>query len=113
MQIVNQTRNVILADNVSVADNPFSRMKGLLGRSSLGEGQALVIKPSDSIHTFFMRCPIDIIFVGKDNKIIKAVHSLPPFRMTAICFKSYFVIELPSGTITATGTQPADIIKIS
>ena len=108
MQIFNQTRNLVLTDNALVADSPFKRVRGLLGTKVFNYGKALVLDPCNSVHTFFMRYPIDILFVDKDNKIIEAISALPPFRATKIYFKAQLVVELPAGTIKNSLTNLGD-----
>ncbi|MCX5706994.1 MAG: DUF192 domain-containing protein [Candidatus Omnitrophica bacterium] len=71
MRIINQARNTILADQVIVADNPFTRMKGLFGRDEFKKGEALIIKPCNSVHTLFMPFSIDVLFVDKNNQVVK------------------------------------------
>jgi hypothetical protein len=83
-------------------------MKGLLGLKSLENGAALVIKPCNSIHTFFMHFPIDVLFVDKDKKVIKAVSNILPFRVSPIFIKSHLVVELPAGVIKFTSTSAGD-----
>ncbi len=83
-----------------------------MGKSNLGVGEAMVIKPCNAIHTFFMRFPIDVLFVDKHNKVVKAISNLPAFRLTSICFASQFVVELPSGTIKATHTVSGDQLTV-
>ncbi len=113
MKIINKTKNTILAEEVMVADTPFSRMKGLLGNKEFSKGKAVLIRPCNSIHTFFMRFPIDVLFVDRGNRIIKAISTIKPFRLTPIYLKANFTVELPSGTIQATSTQENDEILIS
>ncbi len=113
MKIINNSKHTILADDVVVADTVFKRIKGLLGRETLKEKEALIIRPGNSIHTFFMRFPIDVLFVGKNNRIIAAISSLKPFRLTNIYFGAKLVIELPAGTIPSSYTQPGDILLFS
>lgn len=112
MKIINKTKNVILADNTIIADTPFKRIRGLLGRKDFAEGQAIIIKPCNSIHTFFMGFPIDVLFVNKHNQVIKAISALIPWRLTRIYFSAAFVIELPIGTIQSTFTSQGDILTI-
>ena len=111
MKIINKSKGVVLADAI-IADTPFKRMKGLLGRKALNEGEALVIKPCNSIHTFFMRFPIDVLFVDKNNKVIKAISSIKPFRITGIYFGAAFVVELSAGTIKRTRTVESDLLSL-
>jgi len=112
MKIINKTKNTVLAKNAIVADTVFKRIKGLLGRKDFIEGEALIIKPCNSIHTFFMRFPIDVLFVDKHNQVIKLISSLIPARLTYIYFNSAFVIELPTGTAQSTFTSKGDTISI-
>jgi uncharacterized membrane protein (UPF0127 family) len=111
MKIINKNKNNILAEEVIVADTPFKRSKGLLGRKLFKPGEALVIVPCNSIHTLFMRFSIDALFVNKEHRVIKAIWNLKPFRITKIYFNSSFVVELPVGTICATATEEGDIIS--
>jgi hypothetical protein len=87
-------------------------MKGLLGKKELPKGEALWIKPCFSVHTFFMRFAIDVIFLNKTNQVIAAVSNLTPNRMTRLYPRSFSVLELPPGTIVATNTEVGDEIEI-
>ena len=111
MKIVNQSKQVTLADKVFFADTIFKRMRGLLGRKSMNKGEALIITPANSIHTFFMRFPIDILFLDKNNKIIKTISCLKPFRLTSIYFNATSAVELPIGTIQSLSIQKGDILS--
>lgn len=112
MRIINKTKNTILAEDVVVASTPFKRIKGLLGEKELKKNQALLIRPCNSIHTFFMRFPIDVLFVDKENRVIKAISYLEPFRLTYIYFNASFAIELPAGTIQPNFTQEGDTLLL-
>ena len=113
MRIVNSTKGITLADNAKRADSFFARLAGLLGRKALDSGEALIISPSDCIHSFFMRFPIDVIFLDRASRVIKTITPLNPWRATAVYFNSVCVIELPSGVIKTTQTQVGDIISIA
>ncbi|MDD2679209.1 MAG: DUF192 domain-containing protein [Candidatus Omnitrophica bacterium] len=108
MKIINQTRNTILAQDTFVADTFLKRIKGLLGKKEFRPGQAIILNPSNSIHTCFMRFPIDILFVDKNNRVLQAVANLRPFRFSPLSFKSRLIIELPAGTICSTSTSQGD-----
>ncbi|KPK98541.1 MAG: hypothetical protein AMJ95_03955 [Omnitrophica WOR_2 bacterium SM23_72] len=90
----------------------FKRAKGLLGTKDFRSGEALVITSCNSIHTFFMRFPIDVLFVDKACKVIKAIHYLRPFRITPLYFKADFTLELPVGTIESSSTTEGDILSL-
>lgn len=111
MTLINETRNITLAKKVLIADTPFKRMKGLLGRNSFNQAEALIIKPCNSIHTFFMRFPIDVIFVNRQNSIVKTIINLRPWRLTGVYLSADFCIELPAGIISATRTAKNDFIS--
>ncbi len=108
MRLINQTKNTILAEEVYFADTPAKRIKGLLGRKNFASKEALIIKPCNSVHTFFMRFPIDLLFINKNNQVIKLIPNLAPFRLSPICVSSCFVVELPAGVIEDTLTSQGD-----
>lgn len=112
MKISNCTKNTILAEEAVLAAGIFKRLKGLLGKKTFEPGQAIILKPCNSIHTFFMRFPIDVLFVDKDNQVIKALSSLAPFSFSPIYIRAKLAIELPAGTILSTLTQEGDILNI-
>ena len=112
MKVINQNKNKILADNAILAKGLFKRLKGLLGKKMLSDGQALILKPCNSIHTFFMCFPIDVLFLNKDKKVIKCISSLKPFRMTNPVLCASYAIELPAGKINASQTEASDTILI-
>jgi uncharacterized membrane protein (UPF0127 family) len=112
MKIINKTKDTVLAENVVLADTPFKRMKGLLGRREFNKGRALIIKPCNAIHTFFMRFPIDALFLNKENRVVGLVSDLPPWKITRLYFNSSTVIELPAGTIESTQAAVGDTISL-
>lgn len=84
----------------------------MLGNKSLEENQAMILQPANSVHTFFMRFPIDVLFVDRNNIVVKAVSNMGVFKVTRIYFKSAFVIELCAGTINTTQTAEGDYLQI-
>ncbi|MFC1675261.1 DUF192 domain-containing protein [Candidatus Omnitrophota bacterium] len=113
MKIINKTRNTILAENASLADTCLKRLKGLLGRKQLKRGEALVIKPCSSIHTFFMRFAIDTLFIDKEGRVVALKKRLRPWRMTPVYWKADLVIELPAGVIDEASTGFGDEVRLS
>ena len=112
MKIINETKEIVLAESAILADTPFKRIKGLLGRKFLEDKEALIIKPCNSIHTFFMNFPIDVLFVDKKNKIIKIITGLKPFRLSPIYILSSYVVEFPVGVVSANTAVVGDAISI-
>ena len=103
----NARTNETLADDLQAAFDSAARRKGLLGRTSFPSGSALFIAPCNSIHTFFMRFPIDVLFVTKDGRIAKVRRSVAPWRMTA-SLRAYATIELPDGALGSLDTKVGD-----
>lgn len=112
MKIINRTKNTTVASNAVLADSLFARLKGLLGTKELKKGQALILNPCNSIHTFFMHYPIDVIFVSKDNVVVKTISCIKPFRLSSIYFKAKYAIELPVDTIRITATSKGDTLLL-
>jgi uncharacterized membrane protein (UPF0127 family) len=110
--IVNLTRNTTIASHVAIAKNPWARMKGLLGARDLSPGAALIITHCRSIHMFFMKFPIDVIFCDRRDKAVGLCEGLKPFCLSPVFFKASYAIELPSGTVAASSTQVGDQIKV-
>jgi uncharacterized protein len=79
-----------------VADRMLPRMKGLLGRRELPAGEGMLIRPAPSIHTFFMRFPIDVVFLARDGEVLKVSSNVKPWRARS-CRRAHSVLELAAG----------------
>jgi uncharacterized membrane protein (UPF0127 family) len=101
----------LIAQTVIPAFESDVRRKGLLGRDSFEEGSALVIAPTNSIHTFFMRFPIDVLFVRRNGVVAKIQRNIPPWRAAASLW-AYAVIELPAGTLGADDARVGDVLTM-
>jgi uncharacterized protein len=112
LKILNLTRQSMLADCAEVADRGATRRKGLLGRDGLAAGEGLWIVPCESVHTFGMRFPIDLIYLDRDRKVKKVRSGVPPWRLSA-CLSAHSVLELVTGTIGMTQTRPGDQLEFS
>jgi uncharacterized membrane protein (UPF0127 family) len=88
-------------------------MKGLIGRAAreFDPGNALWIVPSDGIHTFGMRFPIDAVYLDSRGRILKLYHRLRPFRIAALMPSAKSVLELPAGTLIRTHTEVGDVLE--
>jgi hypothetical protein len=108
VQILNVTKEVVITQQARFATSLGQRMKGLLGQDSLAANEALILKPCSSIHTFFMRFAIDVLFLDKNMQIVRLVQDMPPNRLSPIVWASKMAIELPAGKISQTNTQVGD-----
>jgi uncharacterized membrane protein (UPF0127 family) len=107
MRIVNRRTGIVLASDVGRATSFWRRLRGLIGRRRLRDGEALAIEPCSGIHTFFMRFPIDAVFLDGELRVVRAVRSMRPYR-SARAREAMQVIELPAGTVLRTGTAEGD-----
>lgn len=111
MIIRNITRNTVLSNQCDHARSFFARFKGLQLKKDLPAGSGLLITPCNSIHMFFMKFPIDAIFIDKDQVVLSIEERIKPWRISKVVNKSHSVLELPAGTSAATGTKPGDRLQ--
>jgi uncharacterized membrane protein (UPF0127 family) len=109
--LVNVGRGTVLATHVEPAFDSATRNRGLLGRAGLAPGSAMLIAPSNSVHMFFMKFPLDIIFVAKDGTVVKVRPNVRPWRIAA-AWHAFAVVEGPVGMIQQTGTRPGDTLAV-
>jgi uncharacterized membrane protein (UPF0127 family) len=95
-----------------VAYSLFARLRGLLGRAPLREGEGLLICPCNSLHTWGMRDAIDVVFCDAKGQVCKCVHHLPPRRCTG-AWRARFALELPPGTLAASAVQRGDYLRFA
>jgi uncharacterized protein len=112
MVVRNLTRDTQIADNLECASTGSSRTKGLLGRKGLAQGEGLWIVPCEAVHTFFMKFPIDLIYLDRKHRVKKVRNSVPAWRISA-CLSAHSVLELPAGTIQSSQSRRGDLIEIS
>ena len=82
---------------IEIADNFFKRFRGLMFRRRLAQGRGLLLAPCNSVHMFFMRFAIDVIYLDENFCIKKIVRDLTPWLGLSICFGAWGALELPSG----------------
>jgi len=112
MRVANLTRHTLLATQLEVADSASKRSKGLLGRKRLAPGGGMWIVPCESVHTFAMQFPIDLVYLDRGLRIKKVRSAVPPWRLSA-CLSAHSILELPAGAIRNTLTQAGDLLEIS
>ena len=107
----NKTRGTVLGESVEIADTSEKRRVGLLNHTRLDPGSGLWILPCESVHTFFMKFPIDLVYLDKHRKVRKVRHAVPPWRLSA-CLTAHSILEFPAGTAKKSGTLPGDELSI-
>jgi uncharacterized membrane protein (UPF0127 family) len=86
----------VICARCKIAATPLSRARGLLGRKELPVGEGLLIRPGFSIHTFFMRFPIDAVFLDRSGAVVDVVRRMKPWR-AATRLRARAVLELAAG----------------
>jgi|GEM_PF-354801 len=112
LKVLNRTRQTVLGTSIEVANHGATRRKGLLGRSSLPLGEGIWIVPCESVHTFWMKFPIDLVYLDRNKKVKKVRSGVAPWRLSA-CLSAHSVLEFASGTIHSTQTRPGDWLEFS
>lgn len=95
-----------------MADTFSSRLVGLLNRRSIEAQEALVINRCQSIHMFFMRFAIDVIFVDRNFVVVGLTPNIKPYRLSPLFHNAYYAVEVPVGVITASRTSKGDQLKL-
>ena len=111
--VTGQDRRLVVAREVRIAKTHWSRFLGLMGRRRLGEGEGLLLIPGGSIHTLFMRFPIDAIFLDRDWKVRKVAANVRPYRLAFGGRGVGSVLEVPAGTAAAIGIEQGDTLLVS
>lgn len=108
MRIENRTRKTLLGSRVQLAATWWARLRGYIGRSRPKNGDGLLLVPCDGIHTFWMSFPIDVLFLDEKGQVLASAGSLGPWKWGLRVRGARYVLEVPAGTIDASGTQVGD-----
>lgn len=111
-QLVNKTKNTLVASEVFEAKSFWARTKGLLGRSSLPSGHALWIHHCNSIHTWFMKFPIDVIFLDRQLKVKAVYQNVKPWRLVFSFSGAVSVVELAAGQLSHQIVEKGDLLDV-
>jgi|ERR1041384_3758370 uncharacterized membrane protein (UPF0127 family) len=111
MVLFNATKKTTVCDRCHFANSVLKRMVGLLNRKALTSGEGLLLDRCYGIHTIGMRFPIDVLFLDKELRVMRAVQALPPFR-TCVVRQAVYVLELPVGAIQVSRTEAGDQIQM-
>jgi uncharacterized membrane protein (UPF0127 family) len=93
------SKGIELGVNVKIASTFYDRLVGLMFRKSMLDSDGLLINPCRSIHTFFMRYEIDVLFLDSNYKIVRIIRHLKPWKMTWLYWKASQVLEFYGGTL--------------
>lgn len=108
----NESRNIELSSKIEVARTRREKNQGLLKHQKLNKGEGMWLVPCGSVHTLFMNFPIDVVYLSKDMKVLKVIHSMWPWNISFAPFSTYSVLELPMGACKDSKTDAGDRISI-
>ena len=109
--LLRDENDTIVCETCTVARNPLTRMRGLLGRRSLARGEGILLQPAGSIHTFFMRFAIEVVFRPAVLGVLGFFPPAPPWR-TAAVRKARAVLELGAGEAARVGMRPGTLLRL-
>ena len=101
----------VLGTEVERADSPWRRMRGLLGRASLPAGSGMRFEPASSLHMLFMRFAIDVVYVDREERVVKLVPNFKPWRFSA-ARGAHSAYELPEGTLADMDIEVGDELTL-
>jgi uncharacterized protein len=110
-QALVRSDGTVVCEKCLVADSPFTRMRGLLGRADLPPEEGVLLRPAASVHTFFMRFPIDVVFLDRDLRVLGVADRLRPWR-AAGRRGAKAVVELASGEAAKRGVKEGDVLEL-
>ena len=101
----------IICERCEIPQGSFARARGLLGRSGLEPGGGMLIDAAPSVHMFFMRFPIDVVFLDRDWRVVRIVHALKPWRVAG-AGRAVAALELPAGRAVEAGLKEGDLLVV-
>jgi uncharacterized protein len=106
VSVIQADSGVLVASNVAVADSFRRRLRGLLARPAIKEGEGLLLLDCDSVHTVGMGYAIDVAFLDADRRVVRSIDGLRPWRFGLGGAHATHALELPAGRLRETGTVP-------
>jgi uncharacterized membrane protein (UPF0127 family) len=112
VRAINTTRDVVIATRVEWAGTSQLRRRGLLGRDKIGDDEGIYIVPTQWIHMFGMRFPIDVAYLAEDGRVLSVQAEIKPNRFSRPSWRAEGALEVAAGRLAATGTRVGDIIVL-
>jgi uncharacterized protein len=110
MRLVTAGSEQVVCGRCAIADRPWTRLRGLLGRRELPSGEGMLIRPARSIHTVGMRFPIDVVYLDRDLTVLKLTRRLRPWRASG-CLRAHSALELSAGECERVGVRIGERLR--
>src|ERR671910_1539511 len=111
-QTLRRDDGTIVCERCTVAESPLTRLRGLLGRDGLEQGEGLLLRPASSVHTWFMRFPIDVVFLDRELVVVGISDGVEPWR-AAGRRGAKAALELPAGEAARRGLAVGDQLQLA
>ena len=111
VKVTNTTRGRTIGASVGMADTWWTRLRGLIGRPPLGQGEGLLLRPCRAVHMWGMTYPIDVAFLDEENAVVALYRDLVPGARTHWHGRAKCALELPGGKLAETGTEVGDVLE--
>lgn len=111
VKISNRTRGTTIIARALMTENFIDRFMGLMFKRPSPEFSALVIDRCESVHTFFMRFNLDLVFLDREGVVLRIINELKPFRISPVIVRAYYVIEMAAGRLNPDALSIGDIIE--
>jgi uncharacterized membrane protein (UPF0127 family) len=108
---IRSSEGTVVCERCEVPRGTFARMRGLLGRDGLEPGNGMLIDSAPTVHTFFMRFAIDVVFLDREWKVVGIRHALRPWRVAG-ARRAVAALELPAGTAVSVGVAEGDVFVL-
>lgn len=103
-----EDRDAVIGDRIRVADRWWPRLRGMIGRPEPEPGEGLLILPCKGVHMQWMRYALDIAFLDDAGRVVAQYHGLKPWRFSRTHKEAACAVELPAGSLAASGTEVGD-----
>lgn len=111
-RLVHPRSGAVLAERLRVPRTSVGRGLGLMFRRELPAGEGMWIMPCNGIHMFFMRFPIDAVFLDRRLRVVRVCAGLRPWRVVPLVWRAHSVLELPEGTAAGVGLERGEALSI-
>lgn len=101
----------VLWDKVVIADSFFTRLRGLMWKKNLAEGEGLLIKGCNQVHSFNMRFPIDVLFLSKQMEVLN-ITTMQPGEVGEKTKNAVCVLEVCAGSAKEKKLESGDFLEI-